>query len=272
MKTLKYLLLVCLLPLLLLSACEKAIDLKLPDNAPKYVIEGVLTNEAGGCRVSISQTKAFTDDNHFNGISGATVSISTNGITKTLAETSTGVYQDPTFTGIPGTTYQLTVQVAGKTFTASCTIPQAVPLDSVYVREQPGTNKDGSPLKYAFAQYRDPAGDQNYYRFVQYVNGKKEKTVFIENDEFTNGNTVNNRLSFSNDNDDPTRNIKSRDRLTVEMLCPSPAVYQYWYSLKNNAGGDGNNAAPSNPDTNLSGGALGYFSAHTVQRKQIIVP
>jgi hypothetical protein len=269
MKNINYMI---LLLLLVLSSCEKAIDLKLPDNAPKYVIEGVLTNEAGGCRATISQTKAFTDDNHFNGISGATVSILANGITKVLAETSAGVYQDLTFTGIPGNTYQLKVQIDGKIFTASCTMPQPVPLDSVYVREQQGTNKDGSPLKYAIAQYRDPAAAQNYYRFIQYVNGKKEKTVFIANDEFTNGNVVNNRLSFSNDNDDSARNIRSGDRITVELLCLAPAVYQYWYSLKNNAGGDGNNAAPSNPDTNLSGGALGYFSVHTIQRKIVVAP
>ncbi|EHQ26107.1 DUF4249 domain-containing protein [Mucilaginibacter paludis] len=268
MKNITYLALL----LLLLSSCEKAIDLKLPDNTPKYVIEAVLTNEAGGCRLAISQTKEFTGDNTFTGISGATVTISGNGTTQTLLPTSAGVYQHSTFTGAPGNTYQLTVQVNGKVFTASSTMPQPVPLDSLYVQQQEGSNKDGSPLKYAFAKYHDPAAAKNFYRFVQYVNNKKEKTIFIADDEFTNGNTVNNRLSFSNDNDDPARNVKSGSQVTVEMLCLDPVIYQYWYSLENSAGGDGNNAAPSNPDTNLSGGALGYFSAHTIQRKTILVP
>jgi len=256
----------------LLTSCEKAIDLKLPDNTPKYVIEAVLTNEAGGCRVAISQTKDFTGDNTFTGVSNATVTITGNGSTQFLPATGAGVYQQATLNGIPGNTYQLNVQVGGQTFTASCTMPQPVLLDSIYVQNQQGTNKDGSPLKYAVAAYHDPAGAKNYYRFAQYVNGKKEKTVFIANDEFTNGNVVNNRLSFSNDNDDSARNIKTGDQLTIEMLCLAPVVYQYWYSLKSGAGGDGNNAAPANPDTNLSGGALGYFSAHTIQRKSIIVP
>ncbi|RKR82115.1 uncharacterized protein DUF4249 [Mucilaginibacter gracilis] len=263
---------ITLLAILFFSSCEKAIDLKLPDNTPKYVIEAVLTNEAGGCRVSISQTKAFTGDNTFAGISGATVTISGNGTSQTLSPTTAGIYQHPSFTGVPGNTYQLTVKVDGKTFTASSTMPQPVAFDSLYVKKGEGNNKDGSPLLYAFASYRDPAATKNYYRFLQYVNTKKEKTVFIADDEFTNGNTVNNRLSFSNDNDDPARNIKSGDHLTVEMLCLDPIVYQYWYSLKNSAGGDGNNAAPSNPDTNLSDGALGYFSSHTIQRKTILAP
>lgn len=258
--------------LLFLSSCEKAIDLKLPDNTPKYVITGTVTNEAGGCQVTISQTKPFTADNSFTGIAGATVNITGDGATLPLQATSPGVYEAPALTGQPGHTYVLNVVIGGKTFTASSTMPQPVTLDTVYVQQQKGNNKDGSPLQYAFARYRDPAAEKNEYRFIQYVNGKKEKTVFIANDEFTNGNTVSNRLSFSNDNDDPTRNIKTGDQLTVEMLCLDPVVYQYWYSLKNNAGGDGNNAAPSNPETNLSGGALGYFSVHTIQRKTIVVP
>ncbi|MCC8424283.1 DUF4249 domain-containing protein [Mucilaginibacter sp. UR6-11] len=267
MKNINYIALL----LLLLNSCEKAIDLKLPDNTPKYVIEAVLTNEAGGCRVAISQTKAFTGDNTFTGVSGATVTISSNGSAQTLTPTGTGIYQHSTFKGAPGNTYQLTVQVDGKTFTASSAMPQPVAFDSLYVKKGEGNNKDGSPLQYAFAGYNDPGSVKNFYRFVQYVNNKKEKTVFIADDEFTNGNSVNNRLSFSNDNDDPARNIKSGEQLTVEMLCLDPVVYQYWYSLKNGAGGDGNNAAPSNPDTNLSGGALGYFSAHFIQRKTILV-
>nr|WP_281271000.1 DUF4249 domain-containing protein [Mucilaginibacter oryzae] len=246
--------------------------MKLPDNTPKYVIEAVLTNEPGGCRVSLSQTKPFTENNSFTGISGAAVAISGDGSTQTLSPTSAGVCQNSAFTGAPGKTDQLTVQVDGKTFTASSTMPQPVGFDSLYVKRGDGHNKDGSPLLYAFTRYHDPAISKNFYRFVQYVNNKKEETVFIDDDEFTNGNLVNNRLSFSNDNDDPARNLKSGDQLTVEMLCLDPVIYQYWYSLSTGAGGDGNNAAPANPDTNLSGGALGYFSAHTIQRKTIIVP
>jgi hypothetical protein len=68
-----------------LCACEKAIDLGLADTTPQYVIEGVLTSESGGCKVLVSQTKKFTDDNSFNGISGAQVSISNNGNTYAIA-------------------------------------------------------------------------------------------------------------------------------------------------------------------------------------------
>jgi hypothetical protein len=56
------------------------------------------------------------------------------------------------------------------------------------------------------------------------------------------------------------------------MLGIDEAVYKYWYSLHFNGGDGGNIATPANPVTNISGGALGYFSAQTVDRKTVIAP
>jgi len=262
-----------LLIVALLSSCQTAIDLKLNDTTPQYVIEGVLTNESGSCKVLISQTKKFTDDNSFNAISGAQVSISNNGTTYNLTASSAGVYQNSTLTGAPGQTYQLNVNINGKIFTGTCIMPQPVALDSIYlVKDNISNNKDGSTRKNVTVQYRDPAGAKNYYRFVQYIDNRKEQTVFVDDDEFTNGQTVNNRLNYSNSNDDPAKDIRPGNTVTIEMLCIDAAVYKYWYSLTGSASGDGNNAAPANPVSNIQGGALGYFSAHTIQRKALVAP
>ena len=49
------------------------------------------------------------------------------------------------------------------------------------------------------------------------------------------------------------------------------ANYTYWYSMRTGGGqGSGNAAAPSNPISNIEGGALGYFSAHTVVRRWVV--
>ncbi len=56
------------------------------------------------------------------------------------------------------------------------------------------------------------------------------------------------------------------------MMCIDAAVYKYWYSfLTGGASGDSNSASPANPVTNIKGGALGYFSAHTLQTKTVVV-
>ena len=56
------------------------------------------------------------------------------------------------------------------------------------------------------------------------------------------------------------------------MECIDRPIYKYWYSLDRSATGGSGQATPSNPVTNLQGGALGYFSAHTLQSRTMIVP
>ena len=64
-----------LLLIIFFSSCEKVIDVKVNDADKKYVIEGEITDQQGGCQVLISQTKSFSDNNDFAGISGAKVTI-----------------------------------------------------------------------------------------------------------------------------------------------------------------------------------------------------
>ena len=254
--------------LLFFTSCEKVIELDLRESEIKYVIEGIVTNEPGVCKVYVTESKNFNEDNQFSKVSNAVVTVSDNGIERVLPETGPGLYQTNLINGTPGHVYQLTVSVNGKTFTASCTMPQPVLMDTLYV--EPGPFGE---YKFATLSYNDPGGVNNGYRFVQYVNGIKEPTIFWENDEFTDGQLVIMQLDASAREKDDPRNIKTGDEVMVEMLCLDDPVYQFWYTLRT-GGGDGNDntASPANPITNISGGAMGYFSAHTISRSTVIAP
>ncbi len=257
----------------LLSSCDKVIDLKLNNSTPQTVIEGTVSNEAGGAKVSISRSQNFYDETSFTGISGAQVTVDVDGTVYNFDPTAAGVYQNSTLIGIPGHTYHLIVKLNDKTYTSTSTMPQIVKLDSIYVVDDEfGTNKDKTKLRVATVKYQDPANQQNYYRFIEYIDGRKEKSLFVDDDEFTNGQTVNSRLNFNNDNDDPAREIRTGKQLMIEMECIDAAVYKYFFSLNSNSTGSGNSAAPSNPTSNITGGALGYFSAYPITRKTITVP
>jgi hypothetical protein len=108
---------------------------------------------------------------------------------------------------------------------------------------------------------------------VQYLNGRKDLAIFWENDAFTDGQFVLLQLDNGVDKKYDPRRIQSGDTVTVHMFCINAFVYKYWYSLQTGGGaGRGNMAAPANPVTNIKGGALGYFSAHTVDQKTVIAP
>jgi hypothetical protein len=256
--------------LLSLTSCEKVIDIDLNEADKKYVIEGVLTDQPGSCQVLVSTTVAFNNGNNVPGVSGAAVTITDDrGNTTTLRETIAGTYIASTLAGVPGTVYRLSVTINGQAYQARCTMPQKVNFDSLSTTD---IDMFGDKTKLAVATYQDPLGKGNCYRFIQYVNKIKEKTIFVNNDELIDGKLVNDNLFLFYDDDEEDRKMKSGDSLRVEMLCIDPAVYKYWYSLSASATGENQSATPANPVTNISGGALGYFSVHTFQARAIKIP
>lgn len=250
------------------SSCEKVIDISLNDAEKKYVVEGVITDAKGGCSVLVSTTKNFADDNSFEGVDNAVVTITDNSNNPvTLRQTSKGVYTSDTLYGISNTSYTLTVSIGGALYAASSVMPTKINMDSLYITED---NLFGETKKNPNVEYKDPQGKGNNYRFVLYVNNNKEKDIYIRNDDYSDGNNASIKLRISNDDND--KQIKSGDAIRVDMLCISTPVYKYWYSFNAGATGDNNSASPANPVSNISGGVLGYFSAHTTQTKTITVP
>ncbi|MEO6452585.1 MAG: DUF4249 domain-containing protein, partial [Ginsengibacter sp.] len=254
--------------LLLLTSCEKVIDINLNNAAKKYVIEGIITNEPGFCKVQITQTVNFSEANTFPWVSGAIVTVTDNNNSPiTLVETVAGTYQTSAINGTTGHAYRLSVNINGEVFSATSQMPAEVKFDSLFVEDFIGF---GDIVKYANVVFKDPPGKGNAYRFKQYKNGLTNKTIFVINDDFSDGR-INTVLlpDFANDNDDDK--IKSGDTVKVDMQCIDARVYKYWFSLSQSGTGGNNNASPANPLSNITGGALGYFSAHTVQTKSVVV-
>jgi hypothetical protein len=261
----KYHMLLLSVILLAFTSCEKVVQLKLDNAEPQLVIEGAVTNQTANHSIKISYSVPFSERNTFPPVRGAVVTITDdhNGV-YLLTETSTlGTYATPRFTGRVGYTYTLNVQVNGKTYTGSSTMPVAVKFEDLSFKDSFfDKNK-----KLITIHFRDPIGVANQYRFVMFVNNIQVKSIFDEDDSFTNGRYVDEDL-YQDDID-----IKMGDVVIVEGQCIDYNIYTYWFSLSQQGGGGrgGGSPTPSNPPSNLSNKALGYFSAHTVQRLGIII-
>lgn len=259
--------LIAALLVLATASCQKVINVKLDEGDKKLVIDGVLTDHEGGCVVKLSQTKGFYDDNNFIGISGAQITISSNGqLLSTLTETAPGVYTDAALKGDYGKAYDLSVLLNGKSYTATSTMPALVPFDSIYVETK---SFFGDNYTFATVMLKDPEGVQNNYRCIQYINGKRTKGNFILDDDYSDGKQFESTLYFDSDGVD---SIKSGDEVRIDLLGIDRPTYQYWYSFEQSASGGQGSAAPANPVSNIQGGALGYFSAQNTQTKSIIAP
>lgn len=217
----------------LMTGCQKVIDFSFHDAPAKYVIEGNVTNLPGPYQVSIGTTQNVQADYAFNGVSQANVTIRDNaGNSETLKEVQPGIYQTLSLAGVEGRTYYLTINFGSNNFTSTSIMPYQVNLDSVYTVQVYNFSK---MVIAAVPEFTDPPQMGNSYRFNETVNGLLDKTLFSQNDEFTNGR-VN---TFSLLNPDPDSTLHVGDHLSVEMQCIDSAVYKYWYSVGQNSIGQG---------------------------------
>jgi hypothetical protein len=249
------------------NACQKTVVLNLNNAAAQIVIQGLVTNNAGPYTVSISQSVGFYADNVFPPVTGAIVKISDgNGVTDTLTETAPGTYTTHKLQGVPGRTYSLSVFAQNNTYTASSAMPLPVTLDSVTFQTSNGVGKKHVS---AVANFQDPAGIKNYYQFIQYINGQQfTKNIYVFDDRLSDGKHITNTLRMD------SAYMKTGDALRVTMNCIDANVYNYFYELSQSSGTGtfNSSASPSDPDSNITNGALGYFSAQTTQTKAVVVP
>ncbi len=238
-----------------LSSCEKVIDIPLKDSGPLLVIEGNIDNQGLVSEVLLSESTPFSFSGEKIPVSGATVSIQEDSKSPmSLAEQELGRYTLSNFQGKPGSTYFLKVLVDGKEYDAKSIMPHPVELDSIGTIS---TTVFTETIKSVAVIYRDPEDVKNYYRFTVSIDQVKNGTYWVFNDRFTNGNVVTQTLS------DLSNKLSTGDFVTVEMQSIDSAVYRYWNSLKNQSPGA---SVPSNPVSNISNDALGYFSAHTISQ------
>lgn len=250
----------------LLFSCnkEEVIQLDLSGAPAQYVIEGSVTDETKPYSVRLSQTVNFAQKNDFPAVEGALVVISDNaGQLDTLVEKSAGWYETrEAKPGVQGQTYTLQVWINGALFTAQSTMPAVVPFDELRVIPLPFGEENSLVLMPLF---KDPVGLGNNYQFVQSNNGKRQPDIFVLDDRNNDGAQISSLLIGQD------LNTSIGDTITVEMRNIDRTNYKYFIALAASTGNGPNAGVPANPDNNFKGACMGYFSAHTVQRRTLIV-
>ena len=247
--------------LLFLAGCseEREVDFPLDDLSGKIVIEGNVTDASGPYFVKVTRSGKVTESNNILPVSNATVVLSDNNGQTDILKYEHGEYHTVNFTTNYGNIYTLSVTVDGVTYKAVSKMPEKVPFTGLVQKDihyEYVTWKDIVPV------FTDPAAEGNYYLFKTY-RGNYPALITLFSD-YTGNGQVNVKPLNSN--------FSGEGEVYVEMQCVDVAVYNYFKALPqvniDNSGGD---VTHVNPVSNISNGALGYFSAHTSAVKSIII-
>lgn len=242
----------------LLFACEKVIEVDLNEVNPAIVIEANLTNSPMSVEVKISKTGSYFGSGPVTKISNAGVILEDNlGNRFLLNEVEEGLYKSRDVYPQTDKSYKLTVEVEGKTYEATSKLNPPVSIDSL-------TSIYYEGFAFLDAGYNvniyfgDPAEVKNYYRLKIYKNEELKSDfddLIVFDDNLFDGNKLEIR---------PRNTIfKLGDTARIELISLDKNAYEYFKTFQEVISTNPGSAAPANPNSNFTNGALGYFSAYS---------
>lgn len=245
----KKLLIILALLTVLFSACEKVIDLDLENSKASIVIEGNLNDLNVDQLIRVTKTVAFGTDRKSDPISDASVVVRSSANEEiTFVYERDGYYRAQNFQVRPGIKYSLEIVAEGEYYRSSVTMPSYVAIDSLGISKEKIFTEE---RYYPTFKFYDPAQVINYYLYEIAVNNSPMRFASTYNDKFNDGKYITHEIS------DRTLDLELDDEVRVIRYCVDASVYKFWNEFQSaNPGG----AAPGNPSSNISNGALGYFS------------
>jgi hypothetical protein len=283
-----------LLPVLLHS-CTAPIEIDTRDSEPVIVIYACLTDDYIHQSVRITGTSPYFAAQAGRNVSDASVRIhDSEGNQYALQYGSRGYYRTlQPFAVRPGLTYHLTVEADfdtdGQTeiYEAETTIPPVLLLDSVVCRPLTIMGYRHFSLS-IYAQ--DPPEIDNYYLFKFFINDSLTNNwisrFIINSDRFFNGQYLEGvNICYFEDFTDEKVVEKNRDADAAYMVSPGDRIrlqtmniekgyYQFIDQCASEMHGENPmfGGPPSNITTNLSNGAVGYFTGYCRHEAFAVIP
>jgi len=264
-----YTILAVTLAVLLPESCQDVINVDLRNAAPRIVIEGSVSNLSDSVIVAVHFSTDFYTPESITPVNDAVLTLKDSaGTDHPLSRVADGIYKAGNISAKPGDIFDLVIAEAGNSYTSVATMPVLVKIDSVFITRDPD-RRDGDVVN---VRIKDPAGIPDYYQFEIFRNDSLLNTgnnFIIVSDKYFDGKTGSlpiggRRLGINTFN--------SGDRITVRMKNIEKWMYDYLDILRSITNQEAifSITTPANPPGNISGNALGYFSANSISVKTII--
>jgi hypothetical protein len=283
--------------LVVLSGCEKNIDLKLDNPEPKLVVEATIENDEYP-QVVLTRTVGYFNNldiqqlaNTF--VRNADVLVSDGTVTHKLKEyqrritpaisffyyTVDSANLGTAFKGQLNKSYTLRIIADGQTYTAQTTIPPfRKRIDSIWARPAPAPD---TAKRNVLVRVYDPPGFGDYVRVFTKVNRDPFLPPFNSafDDLFVDGTTYEVQMTKGIQRDgvrsgnEGGSDFNKGDTVTLKLSGIDKATYDFWQTLEYSYQSVGNPfSTPTRVASNISNGALGYFGGYASQYRTIIIP
>lgn len=284
MNKFKYLSLLALLAVLF-GACEKVIDVELPDNEPLLVVESQISNMKDIWRVQLSSSQDYFEKDGQQFVDDAVITITDlNGKVVNLTHIADGLYESADSQQADvDQTYGLNINWKGTLYQASERCRPQLSIDTFAAYFLPDNNGFILSGWYAFIGTAEYPVKGDHYQWKVFKNDTLQEGFgggyILDSDELV-------EFGYFNTGIDPKDPLKGGrlprpiggpyeegDRVMVQQLAISKAYFDYLndVSTQRSKAGSPFDAPAANPKGNITNNALGYFSVVNIQERVLVV-
>ena len=279
----------CLMAAILFFSCTAPFDIRTRDSKPVIVIYGCLTNEYMNQYIRITRSAPYFEDAESQIVENAKVKVvSSVGREYTFLRDVKGYYvSQRRFAVVQGVTYHLSVEIDDDLYEAETTTLPVVPVDSISVKmiNIMGYNH------YSLQIYmQEPPETENYYLFKYIINDSitndRISELIMSNDLAFNGEYIyganityfedatNSRSQDRNKENEHRTYVSQGDYVRLQVLNIEKGYYYFIRDCMREKYGENPffGGPPSNIQTNLSNGAVGYFTSYCIHENTTVVP
>ena len=268
---------------LVFAACEKIVDVEIPSESPRLVVEGQITNLKELWKVRLTLSQPYFDQEEVDAIADAVVTIKgTDGTDVLLSHTDTGMFvSNDSLQCLVGEEYFLSIIYKGDTYTAKEKLQNAFAIDTLAAFYLPPNDRSFPEGTYIFLQGQSDQANQSFYLFKTYRNDTL-KSEDLDDDEFGSVSLLNSAFDVNDILGEIARgslprpilfDVDTDDTIRVEQYAITQQYYQFLIDLGAQQGRSGTpfDPPPANPNNNISNGGLGYFSVAHKEEMELVV-
>jgi len=270
--------------LILTSGCTEKIDIELDSTYTRLVVEGEITSDSMNHYVILSLTSNYFSNKPSPRVQDAVVEITFGNETMQLIEnvTNPGRYETPyAFRGEIGTTYELDISQLDvnedgeeERYHASSTMAGGTELEKIELRYYPTPVASGYTV-FMYAHHPPEIRDWFGFKLIKnsdLLTDSLYKYSVLSDEIFDDGYFPGLPVGFLDD-DDPRQAVHPGDTITFELNCIDESYYNFISEAQLELIGNFPlfSGPPSNIVSNIDNGALGTFTAYSIQRISVVM-
>ncbi len=253
--------------IIVLSSCEKVIEIDLNSSNPVLVAEGQIVKDST-VWLKLSYTTDYFNNEAVVFEENATVVITdSNNNSEILSYVGNGIYKSNLIVGEIGKNYTLDITTANNECTAQSSLMPPSEIYDIIVSEsdmqRPGQQKTTYSLEIKF---KDVSTADDYYMMKIFINDRLDSYALVDDKIFLVGDTISYPLM--------RKEFYKNDKVAINLYSVDKNTYRYYSQLNDaisDGMGPGGSSTPYNPTSNFGENVLGYFAAWSYVSDTIVV-